>query len=181
MKSTLKYVLIIALLSIVSYQLTITFLPDVIYGIFHRRLLENVSIPDNELYYVPIPTDNSRAVVMPNPDFLYVTCFYDLNEGPLNLTGNLPDSTYWSVAFYQPNTINWYVKNDLEYGTGQLNLILAEDGDNTDFDTETEIAKSPVDKGLMLIRILVTDNDPEVLKKYESLQKSVRLDAMKRS
>jgi len=176
-----KYLLLVVVLSFAMYQLVITFLPNVIFDAFHRRMTNTVKVNDNELYYVPLPTDDTRAVVLPNPDFLYITSFYDLSEGPLSLSGNLPDSTYWSVAFYQPNTINWYVKNDLEYGSGQLNLILAQYGNHTDFDKEVELANSPVEKGLMLIRILVTANDPEIVKRYEALQKSVRLTAIKKS
>jgi uncharacterized membrane protein len=176
-----KYLLLVVVLSFAMYQLVITFLPNVIFDAFHRRMTNTVKVNDNELYYVPLPTDDTRAVVLPNPDFLYITSFYDLTEGPLSLSGSLPDSTYWSVAFYQPNTINWYVKNDLEYGTGELNLILAQNEEHTDFDKEIEIANSPVTKGLMLIRILVTDNDPAVVKKYEALQKSVKLTAIKKS
>ena len=112
-------------MSISSYNLTIHYIPNIVYAVFHYKIEKNQNIKDNEIKHFDIPSDQSRNVVMPNPDFLYSISFYDLSKGEVNLKGTMPDSTYWSVAFYKPNTINWYVKNDREFKTNQLDLKLS--------------------------------------------------------
>ena len=105
---------------------------------------------------------------MPNPDFLYSTIFYDLSEKDLNINANMPDSTYWSVSFYKPNTINWFVKNDQEFVTNNLDLTL------TFNDSVSEnVIKSPVKKGFMIIRILVEKKDQKSIESYRTLQKNI--------
>ncbi|MCR9289114.1 MAG: DUF1254 domain-containing protein [Bacteroidetes bacterium] len=174
MKNLYKYILIFLVSGFLAYQLTITFLPNIIYKIFYSKVMERDRQEVNKVNHIALPTDDSKFVVMPNPDFLYATAFYDLSEGPLRLTGNMPDSTYWSIAFYQPNTVNWFVKNDIEFETSTLDLILKEKGTELTVTRSSDIAESPVKKGLMLIRILVTDNSPEVVERYQNWQKTIQ-------
>ena len=84
-------------MSVCSYNLTIHYIPNIVYTVFHYKIEKNQNIKDNEIKHFDIPTDQSRNVVMPNPDFLYSTIFYDLSEKDLNINANMPDSTYWSV------------------------------------------------------------------------------------
>lgn len=174
MKKILIYLALIGVLSTGFYYLTLFFIPNAIYMIAAMRLKKQQNAEVNELIYTALPRDEARAVVMPNPDFMYALSFYDVSEQPLRLSGNMPDSTYWSVAFYQPNTINWYIKNDMQYGTDQLDLIIVKEGTSIT-DATTEIAHSPLDKGMLLIRILVTDDSPEIVAKYEALQHTIQL------
>ena len=157
-------------MSVCSYNLTIHYIPNIVYGVFHNKIEKNQSIGDNEIKHFDIPNYKSRDVVMPNPDFLYSVSFYDLSSGDLKLKGNMPDSTYWSVSFYKPNTINWYVKNDKEFNSNRLELNL------TINNTKGEnIIHSPVKKGLMIIRILVENKDQNSIDYYKSLQKSITI------
>jgi len=177
-KNTLLYLLFAVIFGVFGYQMTIRYLPNFIYNKVHQKASER-NLSDNTLSYHDLPTDTLRRVVMPNPDFLYVSCFYDVSENPLRFTGNLPDSSYWSVSFYQPNTINWYIKNDMEYASNDLDLVLTKK--DTDYKNDfgkSEVAASPTDKGFMLIRIVVTDDSPEILKKYKDWQKSVQLETI---
>ena len=157
-------------MSICSYNLTIHYIPNIVYGVFHNKIEKNQDIGDNEIKHFDIPNYKSRDVVMPNPDFLYSVSFYDLSSGDLKLKGNMPDSTYWSVSFYKTNTINWYVKNDKEFNSNRLELNL------TINNTKGEnIIHSPVKKGLMIIRILVENKDQNSIDYYKSLQKSITI------
>ena len=157
-------------MSVCSYNLTIHYIPNIVYGVFHNKIEKNQGIRDNEIKHFDIPNYKSRDVVMPNPDFLYSVSFYDLSSGDLKLKGNMPDSTYWSVSFYKPNTINWYVKNDKEFNSNMLELNL------TINNTKGEnIIHSPVKKGLMIIRILVENKDQNSIDYYKSLQKSITI------
>ena len=155
-------------MSICSYNLTIHYIPNIVYAVFHYKIEKNQNIKDNEIKHFDIPSDQSRNVVMPNPDFLYSTIFYDLSEKNLNINANMPDSTYWSISFYKPNTINWFVKNDQEFVTNNLDLTL------TFNDSESvNVIKSPVKKGFMIIRILVEKKDQKSIESYRTLQKNI--------
>ena len=168
MKKIFFYLGIILVMSICSYNLTIHYIPNIVYAVFHYNIEKNQNIKDNEIKHFDIPSDQSRNVVMPNPDFLYSTIFYDLSEKNLNINANMPDSTYWSISFYKPNTINWFVKNDQEFVTNNLDLTL------TFNDSESEnVIKSPVKKGFMIIRILVEKKDQKTIESYRTLQKNI--------
>jgi len=170
MKKIFFYLWILLIMSVCSYNLTIHYIPNIVYGVFHNKIEKNQGIRDNEIKHFDIPNYKSRDVVMPNPDFLYSVSFYDLSSGDLKLKGNMPDSTYWSVSFYKPNTINWYVKNDKEFNSNRLELNL------TINNTKGEnIIHSPVKKGLMIIRILVENKDQNSIDYYKSLQKSITI------
>jgi len=170
MKKIFFYLWILLIMSVCSYNLTIHYIPNIVYGVFHNKIEKNQGIRDNEIKHFDIPNYKSRDVVMPNPDFLYYVSFYDLSSGDLKLKGNMPDSTYWSVSFYKPNTINWYVKNDKEFNSNRLELNL------TINNTKGEnIIHSPVKKGLMIIRILVENKDQNSIDYYKSLQKSITI------
>ena len=170
MKKIFFYLWILLIMSVCSYNLTIHYIPNIVYTVFHYKIEKNQNIKDNEIKHFDIPSDQSRNVVMPNPDFLYSTIFYDLSEKNLNINANMPDSTYWSVSFYKPNTINWFVKNDQEFVTNNLDLTL------TFNDSKSQgVIKSPVKKGFMIIRILVEKKDQNSIDYYKSLQKSITI------
>ncbi|MDA8588861.1 DUF1254 domain-containing protein [Flavobacteriaceae bacterium] len=170
MKKIFFYLWILLIMSVCSYNLTIHYIPNIVYEVFHNKIEKNQSIGDNEIRHFDIPNHKSRDVVMPNPDFLYSVSFYDLSSGDLKLKGDMPDSTYWSVSLYKPNTINWYVKNDKEFNSNKLELNL------TINNTKGEnIIHSPVKKGLMIIRILVENKDQNSIDYYKSLQKSITI------
>jgi len=168
MKKIFFYLWILLIMSVCSYNLTIHYIPNIVYEVFHNKIEKNQSIGDNEIKHFDIPNHKSRDVVMPNPDFLYSTIFYDLSEKDLNINANMPDSTYWSVSFYKPNTINWFVKNDQEFVTKNLDLTLTFNDSGSE-----NVIKSPVKKGFMIIRILVEKKDQKSIKLYRTLQKNI--------
>ncbi|MDB2567310.1 DUF1254 domain-containing protein [Flavobacteriaceae bacterium] len=168
MKKIFFYLSTILIISICTYNLTIHYIPNIVYAVFHYKIEKNQNIKDNEIKHFDIPSDQSRNVVMPNPDFLYSTIFYDLSEKDLNINANMPDSTYWSVSFYKPNTINWFVKNDQEFVTNNLDLTLTFNDSGSE-----NVIKSPVKKGFMIIRILVEKKDQKSIELYRTLQKNI--------
>lgn len=155
-----KRIMVLAILAVViygSYQATFTFLPNVVYHRFYTKSMEAPDREENEFFMLLSPDENARAVVKPNPDFSYGVAFYNLEEGPLRISGTIPDSTYWSIAFYSPNTINYFVKNDQEFDSNELKIIL----DHNDCKEAT--LQSPTQKGLILIRYLCKNQSPEEL------------------
>ncbi len=148
MKHKLIVVFVMLLSVFAGYQALFAFLPNIIYNRFYTGALDEPNRQENQFFMLLNPDENARAVVKPNPDFSYGCAFYNLNDGPLDITGTIPDSTYWSIAFYSPNTINYFVKNDTEFDSKNFKLIL---GNGTC--SETTI-KSPTNKGFILIRYL---------------------------
>lgn len=46
----------------------------------------------------------------PNPDLIYSIGFYDLSNGELQLSGDIPvDLAYFSIAFYESNTSHFAI------------------------------------------------------------------------
>ena len=174
MKTLLLYLTFLIAGAFLGNKIALHYFPNMLFAGAKKK----IGTAENEFKYAAIPDENSRFVVKPNPDFLYATCFYNLENGPLRLTGNMPDSSYWSIALYEPNTINFYVKNDLELGTNKLDLIITKNA--VDKIGNEQIINSPTDKGLILFRLLVTDNSPENLERYEGFQKSIKIAAYKR-
>lgn len=156
MKKGMLYLIGLVVLSLICYKLTIKYLPNVIYSRAKTKMITKRQIKENELQTLPFPTSDNRAVVKPNPDFAYASTFYDLSDGPIHLTGPMPDSTYWSLALYEPNTNNFYVKNDMQFGTDQLNVVIASASQKEVSEANAEVITSPTEKGFMLVRILGT-------------------------
>ncbi len=111
----------------------------------------------NQFSVLMAPDENAKLVVKPNPDFAYATLFYDLTDGPIHILGAMPDSIYWSVALYQENTVNFYVKNDMQYDSDTLNIIISDDAMDQEADIEQIV--SPEKTGFVLIRVLVAERD----------------------
>lgn len=154
--------------------MTIKYTPNVIYSKVKSKMLTQSDIQENELRLLPFPDQDSRAVVMPNPDFAYISMFYDLEDGPVHLSGNMPDSTYWSVALYEPNTSNHYVKNDMQYGTSDLNIVVAPGGISFKSASGSEVIVSPTIEGFLLFRILGTERTKEERQKILNIMKTVK-------
>ena len=129
---------------------------------------------ENLFKHGELPEAGSNFVVKPNPDFLYSTCFYDLSDGPIKMVGDLPDSSYWSIGIYEMNTVNYFVKNDQQFNSShlELNLHLA----NQSVADKGENIIAPSKKGLILFRILVTDRDPQKIKRITEMQQSIHLE-----
>ena len=172
--SLLKYILPIVVFSFAFYKLTIKLTPNVIYSKVKAKMLDQSNIGENQTRLLPFPEEDDRAVVMPNPDFAYVSMFYDITDGPLHLTGRMPDSTYWSVALYEPNTSNHYVKNDMQYGDAMLNLVIGSANQKSTNIEGAELINSPTKEGFLLVRILGTERTQEERNKVLEIMKTVK-------
>lgn len=169
MKRFLPYLLAFAVCSFAFYKLTIKYVPSVIYSRVKTKMMTQSQIKENELRTLPFPTSDSRAVVKPNPDFAYVSTFYNLSDGPLHLSGPMPDSTYWSLALYEPNTNNFYVKNDMEFASDYLNVVIGPQSQKTTFIDDAELINSPGEQGFLLLRILGTKRTESEKRKIVNL------------
>ena len=80
---------------------------------------------------------------------------YDLSQGPVRIAGETWPR-YWSISFYQQNSDNFFVMNDLQMTNSAFDFILALDEQDTSSYSGTPIV-SPTAKGIMLIRRFAAD------------------------
>jgi len=90
-----------------------------------------------------------------NPDSIISSMAYDLADGPVRISGETWPR-YWSLSFYQQNSDNFFVVNDVELADETFDFVLALDGQSTDA-LEGEVVRSPTAKGIMLIRRFAAD------------------------
>lgn len=167
---------IVAILLVVGgYFLTLWATPYYVqYKIAKNRVSET-----NVIRFAGKPSpENNRVVPLPNPDFLYSTIGYDLNDKVLKITGSVPDSTYWSISAYQANTTNYFVANDKQLDA-KFEYYLAKEGSTSaslkDVPKE-KIIYSPTTRGLVLFRYLISKAYP--LEKLSQLQHDVKVEIL---
>ncbi len=120
------------------------------------------------------PDASSRAVVRPSPDILYAACPFDLSNGPLRVTAQIPHGTYWSISAFDSATNNFFVHNDSQITGNSLEVLLMRRGQawpplgNA---LERVLLISPTTKGLVLLRTVI-DDDKNVPALQAMLRKS---------
>jgi len=111
----------------------------------------------------------ANAARRANPDSIISSMAYDLSDGPVRIAGETWPR-YWSISFYQQNSDNFFVMNDLEMADATFDFVLALDGQDTTQLGGTPII-SPTEKGIMLIRRFATDETdmPGIIANQEAL------------
>lgn len=160
------------LLAVGSYFFTLWATPYFVqYKIAKNRVSETNVIRFGEK---PSP-ENNRVVPLPNPDFLYSTIGYNLEDKVLKISGPVPDATYWSISAYQANTTNFFVANDKQLN-GNFEYYLAKEGSTSAALKDVpkdKIIYSPTTKGLVLFRYLISKAYP--LETLTQLQHGVKI------
>jgi uncharacterized membrane protein len=113
-------------------------------------------LPYNALVSGTPITVESRNVVRPSPDLLYSVCKYDVSQRPLLITCPLPEG-YWSASFYADNTDNFFAINDMQVKSLPVKLLLVGKNSATADTGDAIVVRAQSDKGLVLIRMLVSD------------------------
>lgn len=115
--------------------------------------------------YGPRATAARRA----NPDSIISSMAYDLSDGPVRIAGETWPR-YWSISFYQQNSDNFFVMNDLEMESRSFEFILALDNEDISSVGGTPII-SPTAKGIMLVRRFAADASdmPGIIANQEAL------------
>lgn len=104
-------VVLFLVIVLVVQQLFIAFTPNLIFAIAQARKPKGL----NEVIHAGKTDASLRKVVLPNPDFIYSACFYDVAQNDLLITGELADtSQYCSLAFYDNTVQPYYVRNNLQ-------------------------------------------------------------------
>jgi len=110
-----------------------------------------------------------NAAKRANPDSIISIMAYDLEKGPVRVSG-LIWPRYWSLSLYQQNSDNFFVINDRQLDKPEFNFLLAlESHDTQNFNGERVFV--PTSKGIMLIRRFasVKSDMPEILANQNDL------------
>ena len=157
MKKWLLMILATLALAAVFHVLTVMAFPKAIMVALDWKS-KDMGRSSNVLYHQPRVTADSRVVVRPSPDLLYSVCAYDVSKVPLRISASVPD-TYWSLSFFASNTDNFFVINDLEVKTNPVDILLVGPGVSYKNPGNAKVVTSPSNRGVALIRILITDEN----------------------
>ncbi len=97
-------------------------------------------------------TPQRRAIVRPSPDLAYLSCSYDLSNGPVRIR-IAPWDDYVSLSLFAANTDNFYTINDRKMGAAVYEVALVQKGKPIP-DGAVNVVESPSVKGIALERRL---------------------------
>jgi uncharacterized membrane protein len=164
MKDWMKWMALTIALAVVIHLIVVNGLP---YFVMLRLWSRSKGVL-NTVYHSSPTTSESRSVVRPSPDLLYSACGYDVSESPLRIRATIPE-TYWSISFYDTNTNNFFVKNDRQVKSKEVEFILVRRDMPPRYTGDGEVVYSPTDRGIILFRMLITDENK--VKELIKLQK----------
>jgi uncharacterized membrane protein len=115
--------------------------------------------------FLPPMTDaTQRRIVMPSPDLAYAVCAFDVGAAPLRIRADPRTPHYWSIALYASNSDSFFVLNDRQAAGRPVDLVLVGPRPYPSAPAMPEGAtrvSAPTARGLLLMRVLVTDPDAE--------------------
>jgi uncharacterized membrane protein len=109
----------------------------------------------NRFFHGKRPTAKARTIVRPAPDLIYSSLIYDLGQGRLRLSGELPPG-YWSLSLYAANSDNFFVLNDRELADRRFDVCLASGAATAP--EGSRLVNCPGPKGIALIRMFVPND-----------------------
>lgn len=163
----LKYLLLALASALMAYHATLWFTPKAVLLALKFKAKGELNVP----FYNDVVTDEDRFVALPNPDFLYVAMGYDIRSSDLMLSGRMPDSTYYSMAFYDLDTRNYFRVNDRQCPDKEFTYRLTADDEKAG---DKNVIASPTQVGFILIRILITD--PDRIDYLREIQRSFKVE-----
>jgi uncharacterized membrane protein len=172
MKNFLKWALATFILAAgVHFALVIT-VPYFIMSAIPKKL-QKAGTKINTFKHLGPVSGKSRGIVMPSPDLLYTIGIYDVSENPIRITAKVPD-TYWSLSFYQSNSDNFFVINDEQIPSKEIQVIVVGKGRSYTAAGKELVVESPSDTGVILIRTLIKDR--KKLDDLISIQKAAKIE-----
>jgi len=112
--------------------------------------------PLNTMTLIAPVSAYSMFVPLASPDISYGYCSYDIRSRPLRVRANLP-STYWSLAAYSSNGLNFFTINDHQIKTKTLEIVFATEQQKAQLEEGTTIVLPPTQTGLFLFRTFIPD------------------------
>jgi uncharacterized membrane protein len=109
----------------------------------------------NTFVFTQPSTADNQPIVRPSPDLSYSTCVFDLANGSVLLDIEPVPDHYWSISIFDARTDVAAVRSDRDTGGKSARLALIRKG--MAVPKGYEPVELRYDKGLALIRILMTD------------------------
>lgn len=166
------------IVTVLTHVLTVWAIPRVIMDRIIAIGTNDTTMERSNGVSLPRPTDHSqRRIVMPSPDLLYATCFFDVSAQSLRVTFASDYPRYWSIALYASTSDNFFVVNDRGAVNGGVDLQIV--GSGIDAKRKAVLARkstvivAPTNRGMLLMRLLVND-DPAVLAAAEAARRQLR-------
>jgi uncharacterized membrane protein len=113
--------------------------------------------PENQFAFGALATAANQPIVRPSPDLLYSTCVFDVSKGPLLVDVEPVPGTYWSVSVFDARTDVATVLSDRDTSGKSARLLLHRDDFQVEFTPGYTHVPLKYSKGILLIRILLTD------------------------
>jgi uncharacterized membrane protein len=114
----------------------------------------------NRLFYGGLVNAGYDSVVMTSPDAVTLFGAFDVTDAPVRIRGPIPRwGTYWSIALYKPDTVNFYVINDQQASGPAIDLVIAGPGSQYEKKEGEEVARAPEAKGFVILRCVVFNRE----------------------
>lgn len=150
-RRTLIFVLAAATIVAVSSHIIVLYaLP----GIFMNKasqILKRSNVAENEWVLAPRSTPEIQPIVRSSPDLSYSACLLDISDRPVHIAAPRWGQ-YGSISIFDWDTNNVFV-GSLK-GDGNLDLIVAREGQDVSEAAEADIVYIDTKKGVAIIRRL---------------------------
>lgn len=144
--------------ALIVHIAAVALIPNAIMFIYFERM-KSANTELNKIYHAPPINASFREVVLPSPDLLYSYCIYDLSKGPVLITAEVPENTYWSVSLYDSATNNFLTLNDRQAGKLAKILLVKEQTHLEKLkDVDAVVVRAKSEKGLVLFRTFIPNS-----------------------
>jgi uncharacterized membrane protein len=155
MKKWIIWTIIATILFAVFVHLATIFVMP--YVIMNRVM---ASFPTNKLQVNPlVKASKGQVIPLPCPDFVYTISTYDVAKEPVHLNLVVPSDNYWSLSITYDNGDNIYTLNDRQAPSRDVEVIITRKDYELKDPGKAIVVKSPSNKGLILIRMVVPSQD----------------------
>ena len=123
---------------------------------YHRLAAQ---LPANRMRVLPAATVDNQPLPFIGPDVRLAVCRYDVSDGPVTVTAQLPDRG-WTLGLYTPTGDNFYVIPAQDFRRAEVNFRLAPQTDRflgfinlgRTADTSASEVTVPQARGLIVLR-----------------------------
>lgn len=175
MKKLLPWAALTIALTTVFHFIGMWYLPQFLTAQAVKRIYARRTggAPINTMTYGELRQAGTDTVVRDNPDTKTSFAVYDVSQKPLRVHCVIPDvDNYWSLSLFAWNTDNFYVVNDRTAKAKEFDLVIVKPNSKYQKRGNEEVIVSPSDKGIIIVRMIVTDrNNKEELARLSEAQK----------
>ncbi len=158
-KKWIHYIVVTLVLSIFFHLLVVHYFPRIIMIGAALRIKDKSGVDKNQILHNEPVNAESKKIVMPSPDLLYSGISFDVGRYPLLIKAPVPKSTYWSMAMYDLDTNNFFVIDDRDIPTSELEVVLIGPNETAPDRKGAIVVRAPGDQGIVLFRMFISDRN----------------------